>query len=452
MRTQRISAALLVVSLATSVRSIQLNGVVTDRGGGGLAGLEVTLVGANLSTVTGQWGEWELPASTVGADRPSASSASGLACRWSGPSLELSLPERAVVRIDVVSPAGEIRDVQPLRVMDAGIHRIRVGPAPGSSWVRIRAGREVMVLPRGGIRTDAIQAVGAAWKPSELSGLVRRNLENPDTLRFRAAGRLVAEVAIPTVDTAGIVVRLGTDSSVAWNPAISYGRFYDARDGNVYRTVRVGTQEWTAENLNFVTAGSWWYLGQDKSRPNGSNGFDSLDETITKGARYGRYYKWSALMALPDSCNNRSCRAILDLCQPGSVCRVGVPMQRRGVCPMGWHVPTDAEWTTLIAQLKVSDPQAVGQEARLLAARAGWTTPDFGTDAVGFRGLPAGNATTSGVLAGAGSVAIWWSATAQSDTYAWYLDLYTGVATVFRDYAAKSFGYPARCVRDGATP
>lgn len=448
MRTSRVFATFLVVCLTTSARSIQLNGVVTDRGGGGLAGLEVTLVGARLSTLTGEWGEWELPASTVPVARPAAPIASGLAGRWSGPSVELSLPERAVVRIDVVQPGGEVRDLQPPRVMDAGFHRVRVDLAPGVSWVRVRVGREMLVLPRGGTRIGPFATAGGSGTAQAAAPLARRSLETPDTLQFRAAGRLVAEVALRTVDTTGIVVRLGTDSSVVWNPAIPYGHFYDTRDGNVYRTVRIGTQEWLAENLNFVTAGSWWYLGLDKTRPDGSDGFDSLDETVTKGARYGRYYKWSALMALPDSCNNRSCRAILDVCQPGSVCRVGVPMQRRGVCPTGWHVPSDAEWTTLTAQLKIANPAAVGQEARILASLEGWTTPDFGTDAVGFRGLPAGNATTTGVLTGAGTVAIWWSATAQSDPYAWYRDLYTGVATVFRDYAAKSFGYPARCVRD----
>ena len=447
MRSTRVFATFLVVCLATTSRSIQLNGVVTDRGGGGLAGLEVTLVGAKLSTVTGEWGEWELPASTVQVARLAAPAATGVACRWSGPSLELSLPVRTPVRIDVVHPQGAIRGARPTEVMDAGFHRIPMDLPTGVSWLRVHVGREVLVLPRGGTRVEEVQAA-EGFGTAQAAYLARRSQETPDTLRFRAAGRLVAEVALRTVDTAGIVVRLGTDSSVAWNLAIPYGRFYDARDGNVYRTVRVGAQEWLAENLNFVTAGSWWYQGLDKSRPDGEDGFDSLDETITKGARYGRYYKWSALMALPDSCNNRSCRAILDLCQPGSVCRVGVPMQRRGACPMGWHVPSDAEWTTLSAQLKVADPSAVGQEARALASRGGWTTSDFGTDAVGFRGLPAGNATTSGVLAGAGTVAIWWSATAHSDPYAWYRDLYTGVATVYRDYAGKSFGYPARCVRD----
>jgi len=93
---------------------------------------------------------------------------------------------------------------------------------------------------------------------------------------------------------------------------IAYGSL--PYEGQTYKTVKIGDQTWMAENLNYNVSGS-----QSQS---------------VDGADY-RQYDWAMAMALPSSCNSTRCSTQI---QP----------KHKGICPSGWHIPTVAEWTTLI--------------------------------------------------------------------------------------------------------
>ena len=151
------------------------------------------------------------------------------------------------------------------------------------------------------------------------------------------------------------------------NPAISYGEIIDDRDGQVYKTVEIGSQTWMAENLNYDynyrTAHSYCYA-------------DSC-------SKYGRLYTWSATVdsAAVFSTAGKGCG-----CHASSFPSGGIV---RGVCPVGWHVPSLSEFQTLISS--VGGYSVAGAN---LKSTSGWKSNSQyvgnGSDSYGFSALPAG--------------------------------------------------------------
>ncbi len=113
------------------------------------------------------------------------------------------------------------------------------------------------------------------------------------------------------------------------NPEISYGELTDARDGQVYRTVEIGDQIWMAENLNYA------YMPDTLSF--------CYNDSAEYCEKYGRLYTWSAAMdsAAIFSEDGKGCSVE----QSGSPSCGKFPV--RGICPEGWHFPSNNEWKTL---------------------------------------------------------------------------------------------------------
>ena len=138
----------------------------------------------------------------------------------------------------------------------------------------------------------------------------------------------------------------------------SYGSV--SHGGKAYKTVRIGTQTWMAENLNYNVAGSKCY--------------DDLEANCNT---YGRLYNWETALE---------------------------------VCPSGWHLPSDDEWTVL--------EDYVGSTAGTkLKATSGWSSGN-GTNSYGFSALPGGIG-ESGYFSGGGSFGTWWSATENNSNNAY---------------------------------
>ena len=141
----------------------------------------------------------------------------------------------------------------------------------------------------------------------------------------------------------------------------------DERDGQTYKTVTIGTQTWMAENLNYETAKSYCY-----------------GDNVTNCAKYGRLYTWAAAM---DSAGTWTTNGLS--CGYSKTCLPTYPV--RGVCPEGWHLPTQMEWNTLFT--------AVGGQSTAglkLKSSPGWNSRGNGTDAFGFSALPAGDRSYNG--------------------------------------------------------
>ncbi|MBA7527477.1 hypothetical protein ES705_19653 [subsurface metagenome] len=116
------------------------------------------------------------------------------------------------------------------------------------------------------------------------------------------------------------------------------------------------------------------------------------------------------------------------------------------LCPTGWHVPTDSEWTILTDYL---GGYSVAGGKLKETGTTHWNSPNTGaTNESGFTALPGGYRTNSGAFNNVGSNGNWWSSTESSSTYAWHRSMNYSSSNVYRDYSGKSYGFSVRCVRD----
>lgn len=209
-----------------------------------------------------------------------------------------------------------------------------------------------------------------------------------------------------------------SDYGIPWNTSVSYGTLLDTRDGQSYRTVQIGSQTWMAQNLNYVVYGSHAYL----------NSTDS-------GAKYGRLYSWYA--AVGDTLDSLYGKA---------------PRNTRGICPAGWHLPTDSAWTILektVFRLSGGTSSA----NNLLRARSGWRTKDAGSDAYGFRVLPVGYFVPRYPYAGIVPDSIGSQTVFQTIDYFSLKSPYTvsflaGLSYPLHGNAGPDDGYSIRCLKD----
>ncbi|OWV23466.1 hypothetical protein B7988_14705 [Fibrobacter sp. UWB1] len=215
------------------------------------------------------------------------------------------------------------------------------------------------------------------------------------------------------------VVTLAMPCKTETEDNCEYGTLLDERDNQVYKTVRIGEQTWMAENLNYGTANSYCYNG------NSAN--------CTK---YGRLYTWAAAM---DSAGTWSANG--KDCGYNETCSPAYPV--RGVCPEGWHLPSNEEWKALFT--------AVGGQSnagKVLKSLTGWYSNGNGTDAFGFSALPAGDRYYSGGFDYDGYHAYFWSATEDNSGYAYSMFLYYYSELAYLGDGSKNYGFSVRCLRD----
>ena len=183
-----------------------------------------------------------------------------------------------------------------------------------------------------------------------------------------------------------------------------------------YSTVQIGDQCWFAENLRTTT-----YLNGDAIPQNLSDGdwasttsgaMAIYNDDYMAQAAYGGLYNWYAVA------------------------------EARGLCPSGWHVPTDAEWTILTDHLGGASV-AGGQ----MKTTYGWYDDGNGTNSSGFSGLPGGVRYDYGYFSSAGSYGYWWSSS-PSGSNAWSRYLLNYGEDVGRSNGDQRLGFSVRCVRD----
>ena len=199
-------------------------------------------------------------------------------------------------------------------------------------------------------------------------------------------------------------------------------------DGNVYKTVKIGSQLWMAENLKVTRYRNGEVIpnvtdyGQWENLSTGARcAYNNDDGNV---ATYGLLYNWYA---------------------------VNDP---RGLAPSGWRVPTDADWKKLEMYLGMSKRDANDEGFRespvgdKLKATSGWDDNGNGNNESGFTALPGGYRVDHGTFDGIGSNGGWWSSTELSSTHAWYRGLDYNDSDVLRYYFSKHNGFSVRCVRD----
>ena len=211
-----------------------------------------------------------------------------------------------------------------------------------------------------------------------------------------------------------------------------YGTLTDDRDGQTYKTVKIGEQWWMAENLN--------YAYTDVPFKYSSYTSDSTswcyDNDAANCAKYGRLYTWAAAMDSVGmwSTNGMGCGNYME-CSPTN------PV--RGVCPEGWHLPDTTEWKTLF--------DAVGGDATagiMLKSTEGWISNGNGSDAYSFSALPAGYRDYNGSYINEGYNSNFWSSTEDVRNSAYYRDLYYNYDDAYLSHDYKYNGFSVRCLKD----
>jgi uncharacterized protein (TIGR02145 family) len=203
-------------------------------------------------------------------------------------------------------------------------------------------------------------------------------------------------------------------------PPVEYGSMSDI-EGNTYKTVKIGDQWWMAENLKtakcndgtaipLVTGSEWFWL----STP----GYCKYNNNqATYGNTYRALYNWYTV-------------------------------NTGKLCPSGWHVPSDAEWTTLVTYL---GGESVAGGKMKETGTAHWKSPNTGaTNKSGFSGLPGGDRDITGVFNLIGEIGFWWSSTESSSSpaNAWSRFLGYDYTAISRCDYNRGAGFSVRCVRD----
>jgi uncharacterized protein (TIGR02145 family) len=228
----------------------------------------------------------------------------------------------------------------------------------------------------------------------------------------------------------------GISTSYRANDIASVEFYIDSGDN--YETVTIGTQVWMKKNLDISTyrdgtpirhaaSNSDWVDAGNKKE----GAWCYYNNDPANGAIYGKLYNW---YAVKDS---------------------------RGLAPSGYHVPSDAEWTTLETYLKSNSQYWCNNNnsyiAKSLASKELWTT-SINTCAIGnfldannssgFSALPGGYRYYYGYFSYLRRFGYWWSATEYSGSDAWYRGLNYTVSNLGRHLDYKFLGISVRCIRD----
>ena len=198
-------------------------------------------------------------------------------------------------------------------------------------------------------------------------------------------------------------------------------------------SVTIGTQIWTSKNLDVatyrdgtpipqvtdptqwanLTTGAWCYYNNDPAN----------------GEVYGKLYNWYAVAGIYDAAS------------------LNDPTLRKQLAPIGWHVPSDAEWTVVTDFL---GGESIAGEKMKETGTNHWTSPNTGTtNTSGFTGLPGGyyfnySSQFSNIL----DFGYWWSSSELGTNFAWYHNLYYNFGNAYRSNGNKTFGLSVRLLKD----
>ncbi len=201
-----------------------------------------------------------------------------------------------------------------------------------------------------------------------------------------------------------------------------------------FQTVTIGSQVWMAKNLNSDVPGSKCY-GDDPAN-------------CTK---YGRLYDWATAMGLPPSCNS-------------SICSSSIQSKHKGICPAGWHIPSNDDWEKLFRWVDgQNNGEGSGEESpydsytagKYLKATSGWNWNNYddvsgnGTDKYGFSALPGGSGNSDGSFGNVGDGGYWWSSGGLVVVGSAYDgDMRYVVYGNCRDDCVRAVLFSVRCVQD----
>jgi len=218
----------------------------------------------------------------------------------------------------------------------------------------------------------------------------------------------------------------------------------DTRDGQEYRIVKIGNQWWMAENLKASVYCDGTAIPLIKEDTEWETLIESdiaycyYGNKIKNKDVYGLLYTWAAAMGGAESSSSN-------------------PSGVQGICPEGWHLPSDDEWKQLELYLGISIYQidSTGYRGTVEGGSMKdtgtvyWTSPNTGaTNLSGFKALPGGSRYFTGSYLSMGYYPAYWSSTEYESYYAWSRLLFYNSSKVYRGTYYKHYGFSVRCVKD----
>ena len=279
-------------------------------------------------------------------------------------------------------------------------------------------------------------------------GVCYATTANPTTANSTVAngsgtGTFVANITGLTASTPYYVRAYATNSvGTAYGNQISFTTggssscgqsFTDSRDATVYPTVQIGTQCWMGKNLAYLPSVVGPATGSDIIPYYYVYGYNGTSVSVAKATynyiNYGVLYNWKAAMN-------------------GAASSTANPSGVQGICPTGWHLPSDAEWTQLSTYL--GGPYGVGDKLKE-TGNTHWTTSNNNaTNSSGFTALPGGCRSIYGNFGNIGSSGYWWTSTVSNLSLyaATYRTIYYQLTSGNEDTRTA---FSVRCVKDTST-
>jgi uncharacterized protein (TIGR02145 family) len=346
--------------------------------------------------------------------------------------ISLFVPEKDKVSLIVTDMLGRVI-LKSDRLLAKGYHSFRFTPAGGNLYFFIAQWRgnsssiKILQVASGSNGVSSLDYIGSQASSPQLKAAqdIQSFDYNPgDELLYigYGIGLQSGMLGVPESSEA-YLFQFATNIPCPGTPTVTYG-------GQVYNTIQIFSQCWLKENLNVGTM----IDSLDNMTDNGQVEKYCYRNSEDSCGIYGGIYQWNEMMQY--------------ITQEGT----------QGICPPGWHLPTDEEWKVLEgavdSQYGIGDPEwDISHDYRgynagtNLKSTNGWYGEDNGTDLFGFSGLPAGMRYGTGSFFYLGTGGYWWSSTEDYESDAFYRILNNVNPEVYRFDFDKEYGYNVRCLQ-----
>lgn len=297
---------------------------------------------------------------------------------------------------------------------------------PTLSTAEVTEVTEAGAVSGGNITDDGgatVSARGVCWSTED-----NPTIEDKKTTDGTGAGTFSSTLSNLKSETTYYVRSYATNNSgTGYGSTITFttlkGTVKDI-DGNIYTIVTIDNQEWMVENLRTTNYNDGTAIPLVKDNSAWKNTYRKEDPAycwydnnyVTYGNTFGALYNWHAV-------------------------------KTGKLCPKGWHVSTDAEWTDLIDFL--GGAEKAGDQLKEKGTK-NWQSPNTGANNnSGFTAMPGGiRSALNGHFLHIGSIGSWWTATQHLDRYAWQITMGSSISNTVRNTSSWENGYSVRCVKD----
>ncbi len=347
--------------------------------------------------------------------------------------IKLYIPKKDKVVIKITDLLGRVYGSQ-VQILEPGYHSFVFTPGIAKTYI-ISAGwrgsiRNVKVFNQGNSEGNT---PSLSYSVKTVSNKYQKSLKSSKGINFNVGDSLkFTGYSFSLEDNIYDIFGVSTNYTFQFYQfTLCSSAFIDFRDSNVYQTVQIGNQCWMAENVAYLPSVSPPDSGSYTSSYYYVYGYNDTIVTAAKATpnyqTYGVLYNWPAAMNGDTSSNS-------------------VPSGVQGVCPLGWHLPSDAEWDTIVNYLGGS---SVAGGAMKETGFSHWNTPNTGAiNSSGFTALPGGSRFDNGSFFNIGVYGFWWCSRDYDAYSAKTRLMYYLYGNVYRANGSKEYGFAVRCLRD----